>query len=718
MLTNVPRNSVEPGAGMDRPTLAIGESAAATPAGNPSNAKTMVAEVLGAREASVIVGQPLSLATALAAVNERPKQIEVVHAYWRLVEALANYHYSLDYEKRLQRLTVERREGESALRSALASAAAAAHETELAVVTAQYELAAAVQLAANASLPVPSDQPHTGGYRTSFKELFSKRPAPAKTRLLDQTLPIEHGAIDARATAVEAAHHAAAAAAERYRADRSPLSEALVTADELRRQQRAFIAAVCRYNNDIASYALSVAPPGATARALVGMLIGSSRDEVRPMSYDEESRTVGQSGTVVPAYPGPTGMPSPASTPLVLPPPPSLVAPPGAGTAVPVAPAMPGGGSGLTSMGADPTLLPVPGQPSPYAPSGRRVPKPVPVRTVPIMPESYTEIAPPAADVPRLPGPGLPTPVAPEARFQEKQDGSDDPPRPLVPVTPTPHTSNRPLGDPYGRWQVAADAIYSRLWEATPAVQARELTATLHLDRNLPAAPPSISLEDALGKRVGSDRRALIESYWLARQRAAEYQLCLQQMELLQGVDALANAQGASPHHEPSLRRRALELGMAAAAMEAEAALAAADYELATHMGQAENTVYPPPKTTPYCGPYRLNLESLSPEIVQTWPVRRLSAVIPKLYKTLEHRAASLVQADGLRAKYTERYGKGEIPSDQVLDAINRQGEETLAFLTTLTDYNQAIAQFAVAVLPANIPNDTLLAVLGAKGEK
>ena len=74
-----------------------------------------------------------------------------------------------------------------------------------------------------------------------------------------------------------------------------------------------------------------------------------------------------------------------------------------------------------------------------------------------------------------------------------------------------------------------------------------------------------------------------------------------------------------------------------------------------------------------------------------------------------------MVQADGLRAKYIERYSKEEIGSDPVVDVINRQASETLAFLSTLTDYNQAIAQFAVAVIPANTPNATLLAVLGAK---
>jgi hypothetical protein len=369
----------------------------------------------------------------------------------------------------------------------------------------------------------------------------------------------------------------------------------------------------------------------------------------------------------------------------------------------------------------DPTLLAVPGPPSTFVPSGRPAPAPVPVRTIPIEPENRVEPQPPhrAVDASAMPGPGRPTPAVRESEPKDKSDNTSDAPLwPLVPVTPTPHTSHRPLNDPYGRWQVAADALYSGLWDATPAHQARQLTATLHGDRTLPpATPKSISLEDALGKHSGADRRPLIESYWLARQRAAEYQLYLQQAELLQGVDALANLQGASPHHEPALRRRALELAMTAASCDAQLALAEADYELATRMGQADNTAYARPKTVPYCGPYRLNLESQPPEVVQSWSIRRLAATIPLLYKTLEHRAAAVVQADGLRAKYTERYSKGEIASDLVLDAINRQSDETLAFLATLTDYNQAIAQFAVGVLPANLSNDTLLAVLGAKGE-
>jgi hypothetical protein len=699
-ITVVPGNSAEPAGSMEKPALGTNASTPAQSAATSTVAKNMIAEALGPRQLSTLVGQPLGLGTALAAVSDRRQQLEVAHAYWRLVETLADYHYALDYEKRLERLVIERHEGESLLRAARASATAAARESELAAVTAQHDLAAAAQMAASASLPVPADQPHTGGYRTSFSELFAKRPAPPRARMLDQTLPIRRRAIDARAAAVEAAHQAASAAADKYRSDRAPMSEALVTADELRRQQRAFVGAVCRYNSDIADYALSVAPQGVKGQSLLGMLIGSGRDTVRPMSFEEEAGASGRSGAVVPAYPAPTSVPLPGSTAPALAPP---------------WPAVPGG-AGLTPAGTDPSLLPVPKQPATPALPGRRIPSAVPVRTVPVSPETRLDTLPQPLRLSEMPMPGRPTPAAPETRPNDNHDAppGDPPPRPLVPVAP--HTSNRPLGDPYGRWQVAADALYSSLWDLTPAAQAHELTTTLHGDRNLPPdISASVSLEEALGKQIGTDRRALVESYWLARQRAAEYQLYLQQVELLQGLDALASAQGASTHREPALRRRALELAMASAVLEAQIALAEADYDLASRMGRPENSPLAAPKTAPYCGPYRLNLEAQSPEIVKSWPVRRLAAVIPGLYKTLEHRAAAVVQADGLRAKYIERYSKEEIGSDPVVDVINRQASETLAFLSTLTDYNQAIAQFAVAVIPANTPNATLLAVLGAK---
>ena len=47
-----------------------------------------------------------------------------------------------------------------------------------------------------------------------------------------------------------------------------------------------------------------------------------------------------------------------------------------------------------------------------------------------------------------------------------------------------------------------------------------------------------------------------------------------------------------------------------------------------------------------------------------------------------------------------------------MLSAVERQTLETLAFLQTLTDYNQALAQYTLAVLPPATPSDTLAATL------
>ena len=47
-----------------------------------------------------------------------------------------------------------------------------------------------------------------------------------------------------------------------------------------------------------------------------------------------------------------------------------------------------------------------------------------------------------------------------------------------------------------------------------------------------------------------------------------------------------------------------------------------------------------------------------------------------------------------------------------LLASVNRQTRQTLAFLDTLTDYNRAIADYALTVLPPETPGDELAAAL------
>ena len=152
-----------------------------------------------------MVGQPLSLVAALGAVHERPNRSRSCTPLGGSLETLADYHYGLDFEKRLERLAIEHREGESLLRRA-ASAAAATREAELAVVTGQARIGRALRSLPRRFAAVPPTAA-TGGYRTNSRNCFPAVPLPP-ARLLDQTLPIQHARRRPR-TAVEAARPAA-----------------------------------------------------------------------------------------------------------------------------------------------------------------------------------------------------------------------------------------------------------------------------------------------------------------------------------------------------------------------------------------------------------------------------------------------------------------------------------------------------------------------------
>ena len=53
---------------------------------------------------STISGQPVLLVSVVATAPERQRQIEAVHAYWRLAEALGEYHFCHERQQRLARL--------------------------------------------------------------------------------------------------------------------------------------------------------------------------------------------------------------------------------------------------------------------------------------------------------------------------------------------------------------------------------------------------------------------------------------------------------------------------------------------------------------------------------------------------------------------------------------------------------------------------------------
>ena len=256
---------------------ALAAPPAATPPGQAaaparSNPAAIVGQSLALPADSALTGRRVGLLSLLSLTQDRRRQLELTHAYWRLVEAVANYSFCLQENHRVASLPSVG-EGAADLRAARDSLAASREEAQAGAVTAQHELAELMSLPADAALPLPADSPHVGLYNTYFRQIFAAAEPPSRVRMLDRLLPLRARAIDAQAAATQAAEDAAEAVQEPPSGGKASLAAVAAALEELRRRQEALVAAVCRYNHDIADYALNVAGPGASSAALAAMLI-------------------------------------------------------------------------------------------------------------------------------------------------------------------------------------------------------------------------------------------------------------------------------------------------------------------------------------------------------------------------------------------------------------------------------------------------------------
>ena len=244
---------------------------AARDAHRPTPAQ-VVADLARLPEGAAVVGSPLSLVQAVSRANDRNQQAAVTHAYWRLTQAVAEYHICFEADRQLGQVRA-REEAGTVLLTAQAEAKAALQAARVAVSTAQYDLAAAAQLSPATALPLAANLPHAGGYRTSFEQIASRPSTPSAARLLNRTLTDNYQAIQQRLTALHEADNALAAAAELYQAGLGDLPGLLRCHDAFVSQQRIFMANVCDYNHRIVNYVLSVLDRPMASQALVDMLI-------------------------------------------------------------------------------------------------------------------------------------------------------------------------------------------------------------------------------------------------------------------------------------------------------------------------------------------------------------------------------------------------------------------------------------------------------------
>ncbi len=654
----------------------------------------MVADAILLPSGSSITGQPITLLSALGSTSERRLQLELTRTYWNLVESVAEYHFCFDYVEQLNRISSSNDD----LRLARTSAAAMLRRYEVETLGIQCELAKLLRLPAGAALPLPADRPHVGAYRTNFQELFAGRTAPEPTALIERLLPIRRQAVDEQAAAVQAAEDALAAATEQQPIGRNGSAAALQCSRELLRQQCSFMRVVCDYNRNIADYGLAVAGPVSSPQTLVAMLIGSSQSSaaanngIQPAAAIVPSATPsGRSPTrtePIPAASRPGGWKTSDSTVTPLRTESTVRNEP---TLAPPRDELKGGNDELKRVNNE---EPAPAPPrNKLRPLGKNEPTLAPPRDEF---EKLKQLAPPASDL------------------EEK---------PLVPVeehSASPSASRRTANKPITETAAAVSPLYPALMDAAPAARAKQLTSVLHWDRSLPeTVGKPLSLADCLIRDPGNDRRATIEAYWGVRQRAAEYQVRAQQVELLEALVPIVLEHRKDPSGAADmLRLRAAHLASQASLREAHAALIESQYALALRIGATNEAAWPLASTQPHSGSYLLKLDSQPKALAESWPVRRLTAVIKSQNASIQQSAAAVVEADAVRVTAAEQYNasngsNGSI--DAAIEGISTQTQETLTLLQALTDYNKTIADYVITVLPPAIPATRLVAALVVK---
>jgi hypothetical protein len=223
-------------------------------------------------------GEPLTLLAAFERGAGQPKQ-RIARAYWKLALAMAADQFATaerqDFANEAAWTPANNTrtpEDAALLATAVATSAARANEARLMLTAAQLELADAIGHA-EPKLPLATDRPHVGAYRTKYERIFGAGQAPARLRQINRTIPYRAAGIDRRADSVRSAEEAwdsSLAALGRGQAD---LDSTLASHEALVRERRQFLDAVRDYNFDIAEYALAVGGEHLNEPTIVSMLI-------------------------------------------------------------------------------------------------------------------------------------------------------------------------------------------------------------------------------------------------------------------------------------------------------------------------------------------------------------------------------------------------------------------------------------------------------------
>jgi hypothetical protein len=276
-------------------------------------------------------------------------------------------------------------------------------------------------------------------------------------------------------------------------------------------------------------------------------------------------------------------------------------------------------------------------------------------------------------------------------------------------------------------WLVARDTsaepshggLYQGLLDAEPAEQARKLTELLHWDRELPPdSGERVTLLACLERVPSSKRRAVIGAYWETRRQIALYQVLGERSASLAGLGTKLLSMRDQPGAPAAmLRLQAARSAAQAAVLDQHIQLLSTQYELVLLLDSPADRPWPLPSTPPHGGGYTVaernrhgqaaadRDNTAAAQQQNESPSFGLAGTrVIVLHDELGQRARALVFADEFRALHTPAQERRPAEVDGELWAIDRQLHETETFLSTLSNYNLAVADYVLPLLPPDAP--------------
>ena len=224
------------------------------------------------------------------------------------------------------------------------------------------------------------------------------------------------------------------------------------------------------------------------------------------------------------------------------------------------------------------------------------------------------------------------------------------------------------------------------------------------VDANLYARP--LPLLEAIERSGDKSRRLWIsQAYWKVSAAYAQARCCTEAIERLDLI-----APGGDPHD-----RATLDVATAAARADladARAQLGVAQQELVDLARLPLTEPLPWPVDRPLAGPYQTHFDAIFATRPTTGRVRAIARMLPSRHEALESRASAVRAAAKAMGMAEADHAKGNRPIEAVVAAHAAIVGQQREFLQATKAYNLDIAEYAMAVADASVPDDRFVSML------